>query len=142
MAVATLDLEHKTFIVYVIAISIKSDNEVHPLKRAQIAYLKTDKTLFEMFSKYTDFVDIFSPKMVAKLLEYMKINNHTIELINNQQPLYSPIYSLGPVELEILKVYIKNNLANGFIRPFKFPAGVSIFFDKKLNGSLRLCLNY
>ena len=46
------------------------------------------------------------------------------------------------MELEILKVYIENNLANGFIRPSKSPAKTSILFDKKLNGSLRLCVDY
>ena len=32
--VATLDLEYKTFVVYIIALSIDSDNKVHPLKKA------------------------------------------------------------------------------------------------------------
>ena len=46
------------------------------------------------------------------------------------------------MELETLKVYIKNNLANGFIRPSKSPAGASILFNKKSNGSLRLYVDY
>ena len=35
------------------------------------------------------------------------INHQAIDLIENKQTLYSPIYSLGPVELETLKTYIK-----------------------------------
>ena len=46
------------------------------------------------------------------------------------------------MELEILKAYIKNNLVNGFFRPFKSPAGVPILFDKKPDSSLRLCVDY
>ena len=46
------------------------------------------------------------------------------------------------MELEILKAYIENNLANSFIRPFKSPIGALILFDKKLDNSLRLCVNY
>ena len=46
------------------------------------------------------------------------------------------------MKLETLKAYIKNNLANGFIKPFKSFARVTIFFDKKPDGSLRLCVNY
>ncbi len=38
--------------------------------------------------------------------------------------------------------YIENNLANGFIKLFKSSAGVPILFNKKLNGSLRLCMDY
>ena len=71
----------------------------------------------------------------------MGINNYAIELVDDRQPPYGPIYSLGPVELEILKAYIENNLANGFIKPSKSPAGVPILFDKKPDGGLRLCVN-
>ena len=42
----------------------------------------------------------------------------------------------------MLKTYIENNLANDFIRPFESFAGTSIFFDKKPDGSLKLCVNY
>ena len=35
------------------------------------------------------------------------INNQAIDLIESKQTLYGPIYSLGPVELETLKTYIK-----------------------------------
>ncbi len=72
----------------------------------------------------------------------MGINNHAIELMDNRQPSYGPIYSLGPVELETLKVYIENNLANGFIKPSKSPTKAPIFFNKKSDDNLRLCVDY
>ena len=46
------------------------------------------------------------------------------------------------MELETLKVYIETNLANGFIRLSKPPADAPILFDRKSDGSLRLCVNY
>ena len=46
------------------------------------------------------------------------------------------------MELETLKVYIENNLANNFIEPSKSPARALILFDKKQDGSLRLYVNY
>ena len=46
------------------------------------------------------------------------------------------------MKLEMLKTYIKNNLANGFIGLSKSPIRASIFFDKKLNESLKLCMDY
>ena len=70
------------------------------------------------------------------------MNKHAIELEEGKQPPFGPIYSLGPVELETLKTYIKTNLANSFIRPSKSPAGAPILFDWKPNESLRLCMNY
>ncbi len=46
------------------------------------------------------------------------------------------------MELEILKTYIENNLANNFINPSKSSIGGLIFFNKKPNKNLRLCINY
>ena len=46
------------------------------------------------------------------------------------------------MELEILKTYIKKNLANSFIRLSKFSIGAPIFLKKELDGSFRLCVNY
>ncbi len=83
-----------------------------------------------MLSKYADFADFFSPKLATELSEYIGINDYAIEFVDDWQPLYSPIYSLGSMELEILKAYIETNLANDFIKPFKSPAGAPILFDK------------
>ena len=78
----------------------------------------------------------------VELLENTEINEHAIKLEEDKQPPFGPIYSLGPVELETLKTYIKINLANGFIRPSKSPAGAPILFDRKPDGSLHLCVDY
>ncbi len=113
-----------------------------PSRRVQIVYLKVDEALSKVVSEYANFADVFFPKLATELLEHTRINDHTIELVEDQQSLYGPIYSLGPMKLETLKAYIKNNLANSFIRPSKSPAKVPIFFDKKPNGSLRLYMEY
>ncbi len=104
--------------------------------------MKVDEAPIEVTNKYADFADIFSSKLTAKFSKYMSINNHIIELVDNWQSLYSLIYSLGSVKLEMLKAYIKNNLANGFIRSSKFPAETPILFNQKPNRSLRLCIDY
>ena len=80
--------------------------------------------------------------MIFKLLKYTRINNYVIELVNGQQLFYEPIYSIRLVELKTVKANIEINLANRFIRPFKSPTGALIFFDQKLNGSFRLCVDY
>ncbi len=104
--------------------------------------MKADEAPTKVTSKYADFADVFSPKLTIKLPKHMRINNHTIELVDDWQLPYGLIYSLGSIELEILKTYIKNHLANSFIRPCKSLVRASIFFDKKLDGSLRLCIDY
>ena len=65
-----------------------------------------------------------------ELTENKGMNEHVIEQIKGKQPLYGPIYSLGPVELETLKTYIEIYLKTRFIRPSKSPSGAAIFLDK------------
>lgn len=76
-----------------------------------------------------------------ELPKNISINKYAIMLIEGEQPPYRPIYAFSPVKLEILKAYIKTNLKTGFIQPSKSFASASILFDKKLNGSLCLCIN-
>ena len=77
-----------------------------------------------------------------ELPEHTKINDHRINLLNNKQPPYSLIYSLGPVKQKTLKTYIKANLASGFIKSSKSPADAPILFVRKKNSSLPLCIDY
>ncbi len=115
---------------------------MYPSRKAQIAHLKADKASSKVPSEYADFVDVFSPKLTAELSEYTEINDYAIESVDDWWSPYNPIYSLGHVEPELFKTYIKNNLVNGFIRPFKSPAGAPILFDKKLDSTLRLYMDY
>ena len=140
-AATILDPEHKPFVVHVSALSVNPGDKVHPLKRAQIAHLKADEAPTKVPSKYADFANVFSLKLATKLPEH-GISDYAIKLIDDQQPSYGPIYSLEPAELEILKTYIKNYLANGFIRFSKSLARALILFDKKSDGSLSLCVDY
>ena len=93
-------------------------------------------------AEYSDYSNVFLAENVAKLPENTRINEYAIKLEENKQPSFRPIYNQGLVELEILKTYIKTNLANGFIWSSKSPIGVSILFDKKPDESLRFCMNY
>ena len=93
-------------------------------------------------AKYSDYNKIFSVENIAELLENIKMNEHAIKLEEDKQPLFSQIYSSELVELEILKIYIKTNLTNSFIWPFQSLIKRSIFFNKKLDKSLYLCINY
>ena len=95
-----------------------------------------------MLAEYSDFADTFSKKWVKVLLKCTEINKHVIKLKDGKQLSYRPIYSLGPVELQTLKTYIKTNLSNGFIQLLKSPAGALIPFVCKPNNSLRLYVNY
>ena len=115
---------------------------MHSKKQAQIRALLFDEAPTEVPAEYSNYNNVFSAENAAELLENTEINEHAIKLEKGKQPLFSPIYSLRSVELEILKTYIKTNLANDFIRPSKSLAGAPIFFDRKPDVSLRFCVDY
>ena len=115
---------------------------VHSKKQAQVGALLFDEASTTVLAEYSDYSNVFSAENAVKLLENTEINEHAIKLEEDKQPLFGPIYSLGPVELETLKTYVKTNLANGFIRLSKFPAETPILFDKKPDGSFRLYMDY
>ena len=144
-AAAAIDPEHETYVVYVASLSSTplASLDVHPSRRPQISGLIAEEALTKVPAKYLDFADVFSADLASELPEHTGINDHAIELVESCQQLpYGPIYSLGPVELETLKAYIETNLANGFIRPSKSPAGAPILFDRKSDSSFRFCVNY
>ena len=115
---------------------------MHLEKQTQVGALLWNKALTKVMVEYSDYKNIFSAKNIMELLENNRMNEHTIELEEDKQPLFKPIYSLSPVELEILKTYIETNMANGFIFCCKSPTGTLILFDKKPDESLHLCVNY
>ena len=142
-AAAALDPEHETYVVHIGLVSSNAlssssplELNVHLFRRPQVSGLIAEEAFTKVSTKYLDFADVFSPDLASELPEHTRINDYIIELVDGQHLPYGPIYSLGPVELETLKAYIKTNLANGFIRPSKSPAGALILFDWKSDGSL------
>ena len=108
----------------------------------QVGALLFNKAPTEVQAEYSNYSDVFLAENIVELPENIGMNEHAIKLEEGKQPPFGPIYSLGPVELEMLKTYIKINLANGFIRSSKSPAGAPIFFDRKPDENLRLCVDY
>ena len=80
---AVLDPKHKAFIIHIAALSADSSDKVYPSKRTQIAHLKANKALSKVPSKYTDFLDVFSPKLAADFPEHTGIDDHAIELVDD-----------------------------------------------------------
>jgi hypothetical protein len=45
-------------------------------------------------------------------------------------------------ELEIVKKYLTDNLAKGFIEPSQAPFATPVLFAKKPGGGLRFCIDF
>ena len=82
---------------------------------AQVGALLFNESLTEIPAEYSDYSNVFSAENAVKLPKNTGRNKHAIKLEEDKQPPFGPIYSLGPIELETLKTYIKTNLANRFI---------------------------
>ena len=136
-----MDVDSETFVVYM-AIQEREKMPIHSKKQVQVRALLFDKASTEVSAEYSDYNNVFSAENAAELPENTGMNKHAIKLEEGKQPLFGPIYSLGLVELETLKTYIRTNLANGFIQPSKSPIKAPILFDRKLDKSLQLCVNY
>jgi hypothetical protein len=87
------------------------------------------------------YLDVFSKANAEKLALNRDINL-AIDLLPGKEPLYGPMYPLSLRELVALKEFLEENLAKGFIRESKSPAGAPILFASKKDGSLRLCVDY
>ena len=135
---AALDVKSETFVLHVASLNLAPG--IHPDRAAQIASLLTEEV--KNPNKYLDFTDVFSAEKALVLPKRTELNEYAIDLEDGKQPPYGPIYSLGPVELETLKTYIETHLKTEFIQPSKSPAGASILFNKKPDGSLRPCIDY
>ena len=66
----------------------------------------------------------------------------SIDLLPRTTPISMSPYRMAPTELKELKVQLQELVDKGFIRPSTSPWGAPVFFVKKKNGTLRLCIDY
>ena len=91
--------------------------------------------------KYFDFADVFD-KAKANVLPAHSRHDLAIETEDDKVPLFEPVYDHFKLELDVLHEYIRDMCAKGFIIPFKSSFGAPIFFTKKKDGRLRLCVDF
>jgi len=87
------------------------------------------------------FADVFDEKAANQLPPHRPYDCE-IKLKPDSKLFYGPIYPLTEQESTALKEYIDENLAKGFIRKSKSPAGAPVLFVPKKSGELRMCVDY
>lgn len=90
---------------------------------------------------YADLAEVFS-KQRASTLPPHRPYDCGINLHPGTTPPRGSLYSLSGPEHKAMREYIKESLANGFIRPSTSPAGAGFFFVGKKDGGLRPCIDY
>ena len=67
---------------------------------------------------------------------------HSIPLLPNAKPVYRRQRRLSPAEREEVFKQLKYHIAKGLIQPSSSPWGAPILFTPKLDGTLRMCIDY
>ncbi|KAJ0629961.1 putative nucleotidyltransferase, Ribonuclease H [Helianthus annuus] len=88
-----------------------------------------------------EFKDVM-PTELPKRLPPRREVDHEIELEPGSKPPSKAPYRMPPPELEELRKQLKELLDAGYIRPSKAPYGAPVLFQKKKDGSLRMCIDY
>jgi len=68
--------------------------------------------------------------------------DHQIELVSGARPPAKAPYRMAPVELEELRKKLEELLEAGDIKTSKAPYRAPVLFQKKEDGSLKLCVDY
>jgi hypothetical protein len=82
--------------------------------RVELANQEVDTDLTLIPPEYYEFADLFSKKEADKLPPHHEYD-HTIPLEPGKTLPFGPIYKCSPMELEVTREYIENNLKKRFI---------------------------
>ncbi|KAL5831624.1 hypothetical protein ACOSQ4_016978 [Xanthoceras sorbifolium] len=82
------------------------------------------------------------PAELPKKLPPRREVDHQIELEPGTKPPAKAPYRMAPPELEELRKQLKDLLDAGYIQPSKAPYGAPVLFQRKKDGSMRLCIDY
>jgi len=95
----------------------------------------------EIASVLQQFEDVMPPQLPKKLPPRRAID-HRIELVSGAKPPSQAPYRMSPRELAELRKQLEELIDSGFVRPSKAPYGAPVLFQKKADGSLRMCVDY
>ena len=95
----------------------------------------------EVVSVLDEFMDVM-PKELPKTLPPRRNMDHKIELEPGARiPAQAP-YRMAPKELAELRKQLDELLDAGYVQPSKAPYGAPVLFQRKQDGSLRMCVDY
>lgn len=88
-----------------------------------------------------EFADVMPPEL-PKQLPPRRAVDHKIELEPGARAPAQAPYRMAPSELAELRRQLDELLESGYIQPSKAPYGAPVLFQKKQDGSMRMCVDY
>ena len=101
---------------------------------------RQEGTRQEDIPRVKQFPDVF-PDDISGLPLDIEVE-FTIDLIPGIEPISIPPYRMAPAKLRELKAQLEELSSKGFIRRSISPWGAPVLFMKKIDESLRLCIDY
>ena len=96
------------------------------------------KEIEKVLNEFKDMMPLELPKRLPPRRD----EDHKIELEPGAKPPAMGPYRMAPSELEELRRQLKELLDTRFMQPSKAPYGILVLFQKKHDGSLRMCIDY
>jgi hypothetical protein len=93
--------------------------------------LAQDPSLKDIPVQYTKYAEIFKERPQDDALPKYQPWDYEIKLEEGKELLFLPIILLSEEKLKLLREYLDENLAKGFIRESASPVGAPIFFIPK-----------
>jgi predicted transcriptional regulator len=121
--------------------SYKSDTRIK-ISAVSTFVESVDDSAKKVSSEFREFDDVFSLKNGKTLASHKENADHAIELKNDKQSSYEPLYNLFNSELKTLRLYLDDALTRDIIRHSMSPTEASVLFVLKKNEKLRLCVDY
>ena len=85
--------------------------------------------------------DVFDYEAANKLPPHCNCD-HKIKLKEGTTAPWGPLHNMSLEELKVMRKWLDDNLAKGFIRASSSPAALPALFAQKPGGGLRLCIDY
>jgi len=88
----------------------------------------------------SDFPEVFLDDLLGVTPE--REIDFGIDILPDTHTIYIPPCRMAPAELKELKEQLKDLQDRGFIRPSVLPWGAPVFFVRKKDSSLKMCINH
>ncbi|GJU51901.1 putative reverse transcriptase domain-containing protein [Tanacetum coccineum] len=115
-----------------------------PVYLAQVTEKRSDDELeekrLEDVLTVRDFLEVFLEDL--PVLPPTRQVEFQIDLVPSAAPVARAPYRLAPSEMQELSTQLQELSDKGFIRPSSSPWGAPVLFDKKKDGSFRMCIDY
>ena len=99
-----------------------------------------DRPDLDLHRVVCEYVDVFPDELLG--LPPQRVVDFGIELHPSTSPISMTPHRMAPIELQELRVQLKELLDKGFIRPSTSPWSAPVLFVKKKDKTLGLCIDY